>query len=108
MFHSLPYDQFYQKLEYKLKLRGIRLVKQKEYYSSQCSPKAEKVNRENAKKCNRKKRGLYVDGNDIYHADMVGAYNILRLYEAGKAKREERKIINFPIRGLSSPEKVSV
>lgn len=64
----------------KVKLYGIKLIRQKESYSSQCSPKSEKVGKAFAQKQNRKYRGLYVDGTDIYNADCVGAYNILRLY----------------------------
>ena len=78
-FHSLPYAQIYTMLEYKLKLYGITLKKQNEAYSSQVSPLAEKVCRENAHASDRITRGLYNNGNSIYNADAVGAYNILRL-----------------------------
>ena len=37
-FHSLPYNRIYLMLEHKLKLYGIRFVRQEESYSSQCSP----------------------------------------------------------------------
>ncbi len=36
--HSLPYNKIYIMLEYKLVAEGICFVKQKESYSSQCSP----------------------------------------------------------------------
>lgn len=78
--HSLPYGKLYLMLEYKLALEGIRLVKQKESYSSQCSPLANAVSEQNACKSNRVKRGLYVDGIHSWNADSVGAFNILRLY----------------------------
>ena len=81
--HSLPYNKIYQMLEYKLRLKGIRLIKQKESYSSQTSPIAPFVNKEYAKKSNRIKRGLYRDKDKMWNADIVGAYNILRLYLLG-------------------------
>lgn len=78
--HSLPYGRLYLLLEYKLALEGIRLVRQKESYSSQCSPLTDAVSEHNASKSNRVKRGLYVDGVYSWNADSVGAFNILRLY----------------------------
>lgn len=100
--HSFPYEKIMQKLDYKLKRYGIRMIRQKESYSSQCSPKSEKVRKLYAKKANRKYRGLYVDGKDIYNADCVGAYNILRLYL-------EKEKLPYPAAfGLNSPQKVFV
>lgn len=103
VFHALPFKQIYQKLEYKLKMYGITLIKQKENYSSQCSPTSIEVSKEYAIKSNRKHRGLYVDNSIIYNADMVGAYNILRLF-AQSIKKELPK----PLIGLSNPFKVTV
>ena len=100
--HAFPYEKIIQKLEYKLRLYGIRLTRQKESYSSQCSPKSERVEKKFARKEKRRHRGLYVDGNDIYHADCVGAYNILRLYL-------QKNHLPFPEAiGLNQPKKVSV
>jgi putative transposase len=78
--HALPYNKIYNMLEYKLALEGINFVKQTESYSSQTSPLADEVCKKNAVKSNRIYRGLYVDGTNIWNADCVGAYNILRLY----------------------------
>ena len=61
-FHGLPYNKLYIMLEYKLKMYGIRLEKQKESYSSQCSPVSPEVSKKYAEPSNRKKRGLYVAG----------------------------------------------
>ncbi|MCF0229553.1 MAG: transposase [Parasporobacterium sp.] len=80
--HSLPYEKICAMLEYKLKLKGIRLVKQEESYTSQCSPYAAEVSRECAQKGNRKTRGLYVVKDEVFNADAVGAYNIMRKYFA--------------------------
>lgn len=87
-----------QMLEYKLRLEGIRLVKQKESYSSQTSPIAPFVSKEYAKKSNRIKRGLYRDKDNIWNADIVGAYNILRLY-----LQEENRVINLNPYEIKSP-----
>lgn len=96
--HSLPYAQIYTMFEYKLKRYGIRLIRQEESYSSQCSPKSEAVSRESTMKSNRIKRGLYVEGRQLYNADVVGAYNILRKYCAGSGT-----VIIMPISGLCNP-----
>ena len=80
--HALPYEKIYMMLEYKLKLEGIRLIKQEESYTSQCSPYADSVSGEYAQKRNRKTRGLYVVNGEVFNADAVGAYNIMRKYFA--------------------------
>ena len=97
--HSLPYAQLYIMLEYKLKQYGIRLIRQEESYSSQCSPVSADVSAEYAQKSNRVRRGLYTDGSGLYNADAVGAYNILRKYCAVSGT-----IISMPVSGLSNPE----
>ncbi len=100
--HSFPFQKIYQMLSYKLKLNGIQMIKQKEAYSSQCSPNSKKVSRMYAKKSQRVERGLYKEHQNIYNADSVGAYNILRLY-LNKVKYE------IPMhQGLSNPIKVTV
>ena len=101
--HSLPYAQLYTMLEYKLKLYGIRLIKQEESYSSQCSPKSEEVSKEFAVSHNRVERGLYTEGKQAYNADAVGAYNILRKYCTTSGND-----ITMPIFGLSNPEIIKV
>ena len=101
IFHALPFKELYNKLEYKLALEGITLIKQKENYSSQCSPLSFGVSKKYAQKIKRKHRGLYIDERIVYNADMVGAYNILRLYGQSSGKR-----IKSPILGLSNPSKV--
>ena len=53
---------------------------QKEAYSSQTSPLMDTVCKQNANKNNRVERGLYIDGDNSWNADSVGAFNILRLY----------------------------
>jgi len=78
--HGLPYEKIYGMLEYKLKLAGIRLMKQEESYTSQCSPYTDNVSKVTAQKSNRKERGLYIEKGKVFNADAVGAYNIMRKY----------------------------
>ena len=101
--HSLPYARIYMQLEYKLKMKGIRLIKQEESYSSQCPPQSEEVSCIYAEKQNRKKRGLYKVDTVIYNADAVGAYNILRKYHAVSGKE-----IDMPVIGLKSTNTIKV
>lgn len=101
--HDLPYERIYSLLTYKLKINGIELVKQQEAYSSQVSPFAPLVNKENASKNKRKSRGLYIDNRTLFNADSVGAFNILRLYI-----QNTNKDIPVPLKGLSNPVKLNV
>lgn len=101
--HSLPYARIYMQLEYKLKMEGIRLIRQEESYSSQCPPQSEEVSVKYAEKKNRKKRGIYIVDMVIYNADAVGAYNILRKYHAVSGRK-----IDMPITGLSNTNIVKV
>ena len=84
--HSLPYAKIYMMLKYKLEMNGITLIKQNEAYTSQTSPLSESVTKESAKKNNRIKRGLYKDGDKVWNADCVGAYNILRVCLSNNSK----------------------
>lgn len=98
--HSLPYGKLYQMLDYKLRCKGIRFEKQEEAWTSQCSPRSQSVSKACANKTNRQKRGLYKEAGNIWNADAVGAYNILR---KNKGMTEY-----FPIKGLSNPEIIKV
>ena len=95
--NSLPYAVIYMMLEYKLQLYGIRMIRQNEAYSSQCGPHTERVCAEEAIKGNRIKRGLYQEGQNIYNADALRAYNILRKY-----LYENQIDMHIPETGLSS------
>jgi len=98
--HALPYAKIYEMLEYKLSIKGIRLIRQEEAWTSQCSPLSKEVSKEYARKSNRKKRGLYKEGETIWNADAVGAYNILR--------KSQGMTGCFPTERLSSPEIIKV
>lgn len=95
--HELPYEKISILLKYKLACKGINFVLQNECYTSQCAPNTPSVERKYANKSNRVQRGLYVSEGNIYNADAVGAYNILRKYcdEHGIKK-------TFSVKGLTS------
>lgn len=97
--HSLPFFDFYKKLEYKLKLRGISLIYENEAYTSSCPIDSKDISKEYQEKY-RVKRGLYKQDNIIYNADSVGAYNIMRKYTI-------RNNVYIPMinKGLSNPKK---
>jgi IS605 OrfB family transposase len=97
-FHKLPFKQIVDKLTYKLKLENIEVIKIKESYTSQCSPLSKDVSKRYAKKSNRKHRGLYKDGIEIFNADSVGAFNIMRLFI-----KKSKKNIKLTPKGLSNP-----
>ena len=103
VFHAFPKAKIVAQLKYKLQMVGIALIEQKESYSSQCSPNSTAVSKKYAKKSNRKHRGLYIEGNNIWNADAVGAYNILRLYF-----QSQNKCVGFRPTHLSNPIKVAV
>lgn len=101
--HSLPYEKLYGMMEYKLARAGIRFVRQKEAYTSQCPPDSSEISKEYARKANRRHRGLYTEGNKIWNADAVGAYNILRKYTSTSGRE-----IDIPVSGLDNIRVIKV
>ena len=97
--HSLPFFEFYKKIEYKLKLQGISLIYQNEAYTSSCPIDSEDIKKEYQDK-HRIERGLYKHNNIIYNADCVGAYNIMRKYAINNNIK-----ITMINKGLSNPNK---
>ena len=97
--YEMPYFKISVMLEYKLTLKGINFVLQEESYSSQCSPNTQEVSKQYAQKSNRIQRGLYIEGNQIYNADAVGAFNILRKYCSSKSIKQQ-----FSTKGLQNTE----
>ena len=97
---AICFKRIYQYLSYKLSKVGIELIIIDEAYSSGCSPKSLKVSKDYYDKSKRKHRGLFVDDNDIYNADAVGAYNIMRLY-----RQNFSLDFDAPIKGLSNPRR---
>lgn len=101
-FHKLPYALIMNKLKYKLTKYGISFEKQKESYSSQCSPFSESVSKKYATPNKRVKRGLFIDNRIKMNADSVGAFNILRLYLKAK-----KITLTLEPKGLSMVERIS-
>ena len=99
----MPYKKIADMLRYKLAMHGIELVGVSEAYTSRTSPKAESVDKAHADKSNRIQRGLYKDGTDIFNADSVGAYNIMRVY---LKKHKKSAVLKYD--RLSSPTKEAV
>lgn len=79
-FHKWPFKRITDLLTYKAEDLGIKVEKEDESYTSQCSPYADDISQKEACKENRKYRGLYVTNGKEYNADCVGAYNILKKY----------------------------
>ena len=50
------------------------------------------VSAEYAQRSNRCKRGLYKEGNEIYHADAVRAFNILKKYRLEQGEEEKMSV----------------
>lgn len=99
-FHKWAFAKIKALLVYKLEDMGIACEVQEESYSSQCSPFAKEVSKEYAHKRNRKHRGLYIVENNIYNADCVGAFNILKKYLC----RTNKNSIHPAVVGLDSPK----
>jgi putative transposase len=97
---AINFSKIYLLLDYKLKSFGIELIKVNEAYSSSCSPDSPIVSKEYANKANRVKRGLYKEDNNIHNADIVGAYNIMRIY-----RQNNNDNFLMPKVGLSNPYK---
>ena len=83
-------------LVYKAEDAGVTLVRQKEHYTSACSPLIPSVGSRYATGEKRVKRGMYIDGGREWNADSVGAYNILRLYRQGSGKEIHMEPIKTP------------
>ena len=100
--HSLPYQDIYQNLSYKLKQIGIKLIYQNEAFTSSCPLDSVNYSKEYQTK-GRIKRGLFMDENIVYNSDCVGAYNIMRKY-----KLQNDKEITMLKANLSNPKKISI
>ena len=79
-FVNIPHYKFIQMLEYKCKLEGIEVIKQKEAYTSLCSfLDGEKICKHKKYQGNRLKTKLYqISNGRIINADVNGAFNILK------------------------------
>ena len=98
--HSLCFKRIYDYLSYKLQLMGIDFIKVNEAYSSTTSPTSPMVSKEYSNKVNRVTRGLFKDENNIYNSDVVGAFNIMRIY-----RQLNNLDYSISLKGLSNPKK---
>ena len=97
---AINFSKIYRLLDYKLKIVGIELIKVNEAYSSSCSPNSLNVCKEFANKSNRVYRSLFKEYSNVYNADIVGAYNIMRIY-----RQNNNDNFLMPKVGLSNPSK---
>ncbi|MBR0294759.1 MAG: transposase [Bacilli bacterium] len=97
---TICFAKIYEQLSYKLTQNGIESIIINESYSSGCSPKSNDVSSHCYDIKQRKRRGLFKDGDDIYNSDSVGAYNIMRIY-----RQDNSLDFDIPLKGLSNPKK---
>lgn len=98
-FHKWPFKIIREMIEYKAQDRKIRVEIQEERYTSQCSPYEHEISKDNAKEKNRIHRGLYAVGKNLFNADCVGAYNILKKYLRRTGKKPVTAVV-----GLDTPK----
>nr|WP_238524817.1 transposase [Halanaerobium hydrogeniformans] len=85
-FVQIPIQRLKKLIEYKAKLKGIKVVEIDESYTSGCSSvDLEKINKSNYDKSRRITRGLFKTNEGLLiNADQNGSFNILRKYHNDK------------------------
>ena len=104
--HKWNFAQFVSYIEYKALLSGISVEKISEAYTSQCCSvhlSASQIDKEHAKKSNRKQRGLYVcsECGAVLNADLNGSRNILKKYLHSVGRKLRRGVV-----ALASPARL--
>lgn len=87
-FVQIPQQELVNKIKYKTKLAGLKVIMVNESYTSGCSAiDLEEINKTNYNKSRRITRGLFKTNNGmLINADVNGALNILRKYIKGIPK----------------------
>jgi len=101
-FHKWPFRKMAELIRYKAALVGISVVSVTEEYTSQtCSVCKEISSKDNARKANRKHRGLYIcnDCGTVVNADLNGARNIAKKYLDTFCEQSQDR----PVVGLGRP-----
>ena len=101
-FHKWPFRKMAELLRYKAALVGIAVVSMTEEYTSQtCSVCKDMPSKDNARKANRKHRGLYIckDCRTVMNADINGARNIAKKYLVTFCEQSQDR----PVVGLGRP-----
>lgn len=105
--HKWNFSRLFSYIKYKAKLSGISVVKISERYTSQCCSvhlKADEIDKEHAKKSNRKHRGLYCckECGAVLNADLNGSLNILKKYLHSVGENLRRGVV-----ALASPVRLA-
>jgi putative transposase len=101
-FHKWPFRKMAELIRYKATLVGIAVVSMTEEYTSQtCSVCKDMPSKDNARKANRKHRGLYIckDCGTVMNADINGARNIAKKYLVTFCEQSQDR----PVVGLGRP-----
>ena len=88
-FVQIPFYKFIQQIEYKCRLKGIKVVETEESYTSKCSfLDDEKIGKHEVYKGKRIKRGLFRSSSgQLINADVNGSLNILKKVAGNSIKK---------------------